>query len=168
MPMQSPSKLSPSKPLPTPADHQAKLEEYLRVLKLPMFLHHYQTYAQDAARSGLSFERFLLALCEAETADREAKRAKQAISRAKFPFVKELSTYDFTLVEDIPKQTVLELAQGDYIARQENLMFLGNPGLGKTHLAIGLALEACRQGRSVRFYKAAALVNDLQLAQHNL
>ena len=82
--------------------------------------------------------------------------------------MKELSIYDFTLVENISKQMVLELAQGDYITRQENLLFLGNPGLGKTHLAIGLALEACRQGRSVRFYKTAALVNDLQLAQRNL
>ncbi len=68
-------------------DHQALLEAYLRALGLPTFLHLYQSYAQDAARSGLSFERFLLALCEAEMADREAKRIESAIRRAKFPFL---------------------------------------------------------------------------------
>jgi hypothetical protein len=65
-------------------DSHALLETYLRALNLPMFLQLYQSYAQDAARSGLSFERFLLALCEAEVADREAKRIDSAIRRAKF------------------------------------------------------------------------------------
>jgi DNA replication protein DnaC len=84
--MQSPSKLSPSKPSLAHIDHQAQLEEYLRALKLPMFLHHYQTYAQDAARSGLSFERYLLALCEAETTERDARKIKRAIAQARLPF----------------------------------------------------------------------------------
>ncbi len=74
-------------------DHQALLEAYLRALNLPMFLQLYQSYAQDAARSGLSFERFLLALCEAEIADREARRIESAIRRAKFPFLKELTDF---------------------------------------------------------------------------
>lgn len=54
------------------------------------------------------------------------------------------------------------------MARAENLILVDNPGLGKTHLAIGLALCACRQSRRVRFYKTAALVNDLQVAQKKL
>ena len=101
--------MQPSKPN---QDHQALLEAYLRALNLPMFLQLYQSYAQDAARSGLSFERFLLALCEAEVGDREAKRIESAIRRAKFPFLKELTDYDFTAVENISKTTFLELAQG--------------------------------------------------------
>src|SRR6266700_1061521 len=149
-------------------DSHALLETYLRALNLPMFLQLYQSYAQDAARSGLSFERFLLALCEAEMADREAKRIETAIKRAKFPFLKELTDYDFTAVENIPKTTFLELAQGGYMSRAENLILVGNPGLGKTHLGIGLALAACRQGKHVRFYKAASLINDLQVAQKKL
>jgi DNA replication protein DnaC len=71
-------------------------------------------------------------------------------------------------VENIPKTRILELAQGGYMARAENILLLGNPGLGKTHLALGLALAACRQTKRVRFYKAAALINDLQLAQRKL
>ncbi|WP_149403433.1 IS21-like element helper ATPase IstB, partial [Dictyobacter arantiisoli] len=135
---------------------------------LPSFLQLYQSYAQDAARNGLSPERFLLALCEAEVAEREAKRIGTAIRRAKFPFLKEITDYDFSELENISKTTFLELAQGGYMSRAENLILVGNPGLGKTHLAIGLALAACRQGKRVRFYKTAALINDLQVAQKKL
>lgn len=149
-------------------DHQALLEAHLRALNLPAFLQSYQAYARDAARNGLSPEQFLLGLCEAEMADRDAKRIEAAIRRARFPFMKEIAEYDFTAVENIPKTTILELAQGGYMGRAENLILVGNPGLGKTHLGIGLALAACRQGKHVRFYKAAALMNDLQMAQKKL
>lgn len=149
-------------------DHQALLEAHLRALNLPAFLQSYQAYARDAARNGLSPEQFLLGLCEAEMADRDAKRIETAIRRAKFPFIKEIAEYDFTAVENIPKTTILELALGGYMGRAENLILVGNPGLGKTHLGIGLALAACRQGKHVRFYKAAALMNDLQMAQKKL
>ena len=84
-------------------DYQALLEAYLHELNLPMFLQLYQSYAQDAARSGLSFERFLLALCEAEVGDREAKRIESAIRRAKFPFLKELTDYDGTRGREYPQ-----------------------------------------------------------------
>jgi DNA replication protein DnaC len=166
--MQSPSKLTPSKPSPLQVDHQAQLEEYLRALKLPMFLHHYQTYAQDAARSGLSFERYLLALCEAEKTERDARRIKRAIAQARLPFVKEIENYDFSAIENLPKARILELAEGHYLDVAENLLLLGNPGLGKTHLAIGLALAACRQGRAVRFYRAAKLVDELAVMRKDL
>lgn len=149
-------------------DHQALLEAHLRALNLPAFLQSYQAYARDAARTGLSPEQFLLGLCEAEMADWDAKRIEPAIRRARFPFIKEIAEYDFTAVENIPKTTLLELALGGYMGRAENLILVGNPGLGKTHLGIGLALAACRQGKHVRFYKAAALMNDLQMAQKKL
>src|SRR5260370_28063281 len=123
--MQSPSKQPSSKPQLAHTDHQARLEEYLRALKLPIFLHHYQSYAQDAARAGLSSERFLLALCEAEMAEREARRIERAIVSAKLPFVKEIATYDFSAVENIPQARILELAEGDYLTPEENLLLLG-------------------------------------------
>ena len=62
----------------------------------------------------------------------------------------------------------MELAQGGYISQAQPILMIGNPGLGKTHVAIGLALAACRQGRHVRFYNVATLVNDLIVAQHEL
>ncbi len=148
--------------------HQALLEHYLRLLRLPTFAQNYQSYAQDATRTNLSYERYLLALCQAEVEQREANRIEKAIAHAKFPVLKDLSTFDFTAVQNIPKQKVLELVQGGYIAQAENIILIGNPGLGKTHIATGLALAACRQGKRVRFFGVASLVNDMLSANHEL
>src|SRR5436305_9805678 len=149
-------------------DLKKVLEEYLRALKLPTFIKNYQAFAQDAARSGQSYERFLFGLAKEEFIQQEADRVVRAIARARFPVLKELSSFDFSVVGGITKQRVAELAQGDYLAKKESIILIGNPGLGKTHIATGLALAACKQGKKVRFFSAAALVNDLLAAQHNL
>src|SRR5256714_1819271 len=145
-------------------DLKALLEDYLKALKLPTFVKHYQAFAQDAARSGQSFERFLFGLAKAEVVQKEANRVERAIGEAKFPVVKDLASFDFSVVGGISKQRVVELSQGDYLAKKESIILIGNPGLGKTHLATGLALAACQQGKKVRFFGAAGLL----AAQHNL
>jgi DNA replication protein DnaC len=153
---------------PAHPEHQALLESFLRQLRLPTFLHNYQAYAQDAARTNLPYERFLLALSEAEVAQRDANRIERAIVNAHFPVLKDLASFDFTAIEGLSKTRVLELAQGGYITQAESIILVGNPGLGKTHIATGLALAACRQGKRVRFYGVAGLVNDLLAAQKDL
>lgn len=144
------------------------LESYLRQLRLPTFAHNYAAFAADAARTGLSCERYLLALCQAELAQRDANRVERCIAQARFPVFKELSQFDWSCVQGVSKTRVFELAQGGYLAHAEPILMIGNPGLGKTHVAIGLALAACRQGRRVRFYHVATLVNELLAAQHEL
>jgi DNA replication protein DnaC len=148
--------------------HQTVLENHLKQLHLHTFLQNYQTFAADAARINLPYERYLLALCDAEVAQRETQRIQRVITAAKFPVMKELATFDFDAVPKLPKQRVLELAEGNYIEQSETVILIGNPGLGKTHIAIGLSLAACRQGRKVRFYGTANLVNDLLVAQRDL
>jgi len=148
--------------------HQAQLENYLRQFHLPTFVQNYQTFAQDAARTGLSCERYLLALCVAEAEQRDVNRMERCIAAAKFPLVKDHTSFDFSAVENVPKTKVLELAQGGYMAKAETVILIGNPGLGKTHIATGLALAACKQGKRVRFYGVANLVNDLLSAQKDL
>jgi DNA replication protein DnaC len=145
--------------------HQSLLETYLRQLRLPTFVQNSAAVAGDAVHGELSHERYLLALCEAELANREAKRVERAIAQAKFPVLKELSSFDFSVVAGLSKTKVLELAQGGYLARAESMVLVGNPGLGKSHVATGLAGAACRQGKRVRFYNAAGLLNDLLAAQ---
>lgn len=141
------------------------LDTYLKQLRLPMFLQQYRKVAEDAAQANLSYDRFLLALAEQEVAQRERNRQLHLIGAARFPVLKELADFDFTRLPSLSKQQVLELAGGRYIQQVEPLVMVGNPGLGKTHLATGLALAACRQGYRVRFYTAAGLVNDLIAAQ---
>jgi len=141
------------------------LETYLKELRLPTFLRNYAKFADDAARESLGYDRFLLALAEQEVRQREENRRHRRIREARFPVHKELADFDFSCVSSLSKQRVLDLARGTYIEQAEPIILVGNPGLGKTHVATGLALAACRQGHRVRFYTAAGLVNELILAQ---
>jgi DNA replication protein DnaC len=141
------------------------LETYLRKLRLPTFLRNYAKFAEDAAQKSLGYDRFLLALAEQEVVQRQDNQRQRRIRDARFPVHKELADFDFSCVTGLSKQRVLELARGAYIDKAEPIILVGNPGLGKTHVATGLALAACRQGHRVRFYTAAGLVNELILAQ---
>jgi DNA replication protein DnaC len=141
------------------------LDTYLKQLRLPTFLQNYRKFAEDAARDNLGYDRFLLALAEQEIAQREQNRRVRRIKAARFPVLKELADFDFSAIPGLNKQQVLDLARGEYIQKADSLLMVGNPGLGKTHVAIGLGLAACRQGHRVRFYNAAGLVNELTLAQ---
>jgi DNA replication protein DnaC len=141
------------------------LDTYLKELRLPTFQQNYHKFAEEAARANHSYDRFLLALAEQEVAQRERNRITRRIKAARFPVLKELADFDFSCISSPNKQRVLELARGSYIQKAEPIILVGNPGLGKTHVATGVAMAACRQGHKVRFYNAAALVNELILAQ---
>ena len=141
------------------------LDTYLKTLRLPTFLQNYRKFAEEAAQADHSYDRFLLALAEQEVAQRERNRIVRRVKQARFPVMKELADFDFSCISSPNKQRVLELARGSYIQKAEPILMVGNPGLGKTHVATGMALAACRQGYRVRFYNAAGLVNELILAQ---
>ena len=141
------------------------LDTYLKALRLPMFLQNYRKFAADAAQADHSYDRFLLALAEQEVAQRERSRIARRIKAARFPVLKELAGFDFSCISSPNKQRVLELARGTYIQKADPILMVGNPGLGKTHIATGIALAVCRQGHRVRFYNAAGLVSELILAQ---
>ncbi len=121
------------------------LESYLKELRLSRFVQSYQSLAQEAARTNLSYERYLLALVQEEVAHREAQRIERAIGEARFPVLKDLAEFDWSCVPSVPKPRILELALGAYIERREPVILVGNPGLGKSHVASGLALAACAQ-----------------------
>ena len=141
------------------------LESYLKKLYLATFIRHHEAYAAEAAQSNQSYTRFLLALAEQEVLEREARRRQRRLKEAKLPVVKDLATFDFSVIPELNPQQIRQLVTGDYIDKAEPVIFIGNPGLGKTHIATALAVEATRQMRRVRFYNAAALVNELLQAQ---
>lgn len=141
------------------------LETYLRQLRLPTFIKNYQVFAADAARNNLDHTRYLQALVEQEIHNRDQNRIERRIKAARFPVLKELADFDFSVLPNLNKALILDMARGEYINNRSTLIFIGNPGLGKTHLAISLAMAACRQGHKVRFWTAANLVNELISAQ---
>ena len=141
------------------------LESHLKTLRLATFREQYRQVAEDAAGNNLGYDQYLLALAQQEVAQRHLNRQRQRIKAARFPVLKELADFDFSAIPQLNKQRVLNLARGEYISKAEPIILVGNPGLGKSHIATGLALAACRQCHRVRFYNAAALVNELSLAQ---
>lgn len=145
---------------------KAPLEQHLKTLHLVAFLDQYADLAHDAQQAGWSYEQFLLELAEHEITRRTLLRQQRLIRQARFPLRKELADFDFTAIPDLNRSRLLHLTDTSaYVLAAEPILFVGNPGLGKSHLAISLGLAACRQGHPTRFYNAAALVNELTLAQ---
>lgn len=149
----------------TEAADKVVLRGYLKKLHLSAFIRYHEAYAAEAAQGNQSYTRFLLALAEQELLEREARRRQRRLKEAKIPVVKDLSSFDFSQIPELNQQKIRQLLPGGYIDRAEPVILIGNPGLGKTHIATALAVEATRQMRRVRFYNAAALVNELLKAQ---
>ena len=140
---------------------QVLLKHYLKKLKLPTMLREYEAVAATCAKENGDYVTFLLRLIEREALDREKRSAERRVKNARFPLVKTLDTFDFSAQTSIPQKRVRELMAGEYVDRRENVLFVGNSGTGKTHLASALGFAGCMQGRKVRFFTAKALVTQL-------
>ena len=141
------------------------LRSNFKQLRLPTMAAEFEKLAREAAGANESYEQYVLRLTELEVAARGANAVQARIRQADFPVHKDLDTFDFTAVPSLNKPKVLELLRGEWLGQRANACFLGSPGTGKTHLAIALGLAACRLGKRVRFYTAAALVTRLEEAQ---
>lgn len=141
------------------------LKAYLKKLRLPTMAADVEKLAAEAARTNLPYERYLLTLVEQEVLQREQNTLRLRLKKAAFPVLKTLETFDFTAIPSISKPEVLRLAQSEWVRQSQNVLVAGNPGTGKTHVAIALGIAACRQGFRVRFFTAAGLVTALAEAQ---
>ena len=141
------------------------LKVNLKQLRLPAMSAEYAKLARDAATANEGYPEYLLRLTELEVAARSANALRARIKQAGFPVLKDFDTYDFSALAHLSKPKILELARGEWIDQHTNCCLVGNPGTGKTHLAVALGLAACRQGRRVRFFTAASLVTQLEEAQ---
>lgn len=141
------------------------LKSNLKQLRLPAMSAEFEKLAREAAAAGESHQQYLLRLTELEVAARASNALQARIKQAGFPVHKDFDTFDFTAAPWLNKPKLLELARGEWVDQCSNVCLLGSVGTGKTHIAIALGLAACRQGRRVRFFTAAALVNRLEEAQ---
>lgn len=145
---------------------QSTIRDYARQLRLPTLGSQFVKLAEEAARQKLGHVAYLEALLSAELEERERHAVARRITEAKFPKVKTLEEFHFEEAPIIPAARIRKLAEGGYLSRSEPVIFLGDTGTGKTHLATGLAVEACRQRKRVRFTTAAELVNELTEAKN--
>ncbi len=142
------------------------LSDGLRHLKLQRLSDQIDSYLQDAAKHQWGYDEFLRQLIEAELASKQDKRTEMGTRMARFPFVKTLETFDFAYQPSLDAKRIKELACCRWVANGENILLLGPPGVGKTHLAVALGIEAIRRGYRTLFIGAQALIASLARAHH--
>lgn len=141
-------------------DHQA-LEGMLTRLHLTSIRDQLDSLIDEAARRELTLREAVGFLCEREISRRNERRIEMATRIAHFPTLRDLDSFDFAAQPSIDRMQIRELATGRWIAHGDALLLLGPPGVGKTHLAIALGRAAIREGYSVLFIAAPALVASL-------
>lgn len=146
----------------------AIIRQHCKTLRVPTIGAQFSTLAEQAVREKKTHLGYLEALLSAESEERERNTISRRIKEAHLPRVKTLEEFDYNQSPMISAAKMQELAAGGYVERAEPVLFIGECGTGKTHLLTGLCVAACRQQRRVRFTTAAALVNELVEAKHQL
>jgi DNA replication protein DnaC len=145
----------------------ASVRQLCKAVRVPAMSANFVSLAEQALKENQSHVRYLEALLSVENEERDRHAIANRIRDAQLPRMKTLEEFDFAQAPQIPAAKIRELAEGGYIDRSEPVVLIGECGTGKTHLATGLCLAACRQKRRVRFATAAALVNELVEAKQN-
>src|SRR5689334_3137342 len=144
---------------------RARVGERLSRLRLGAVAERLDAILSHAARAEPTYLDFLDHLLTEETEAKQKKRVAMGIQIAHFPSVKTLDDFDFKFQPSVDQKLVRELATGRFIAGAENVLLFGPPGVGKTHLAIGLGRAAVEAGHSVLFVTATTLLTTLARAQ---
>lgn len=145
----------------------AAIRQHCKHLRLPTVAVQFDKLANEAIKERQTHLSYLASLLGAEVEDREQRVVERRLHEARLPRMKTLAEFDFSKASHISAAQIQSLAEGGYIARTEPILFIGECGTGKTHLASGLCVAACQQKRRVRFTTAAGLVNELIEAQHH-
>ena len=143
------------------AGMKALLIENLKSLKLSAMIANLAGHLRQAKQDKLEYEEFLLNLTEAEVQVRKENGCKRRLREAKFPLIKPLETFDFGAAPQLDARLIKELSGCEYVDKSRNIIFLGKSGTGKSHLATGLGMEACKQGIRTRFVTGCGLANEL-------
>lgn len=142
-----------------------ELVPLLKKLRLSGILQTLELRTKQAVDDELSFGEFLFRVLSDEVERRETKQLEQRLRRASFEHGKTLEDFDFHFNPTIPKAKVIDLATGAFIGRRENVLLIGQAGVGKSHLAQALGHRACRLGYPVVYVGAAELFKQLRIAR---
>jgi DNA replication protein DnaC len=164
MPTTSTTSSTPGRPCRPGRDTTSELSYLTRALKAPTLRQAVPRLAERARAESWTHEEFLAACLQREVAARESHGGEGRIRAARFPARKALEEFDFDHARGLKRDVIAHLGTLDFIAGKENVVFLGPPGTGKTHLATGLAIRACQGGHRVQFATAAQWVDRLAAA----
>ena len=137
-----------------------------RALKAPSLRDAVPRLAERARTESWTHEEYLVACLQREVSARDSHGGEGRIRAARFPARKSLEEFDFDHARSLKRDTIAHLGTLDFVTARENVVFLGPPGTGKTHLATGLAMRACQAGHRVQFATASEWVARLADAHH--
>lgn len=139
-----------------------QLSQAFEVLGLAHMAAVYDHHAEEASRDSISYLEFLDKLLWAEIVAKRERATKTNLRLAKLPYVKDLGSFDFEFQPSANQRKINELKLLGFVERAENVIFLGPPGVGKTHLAVGLAVEAIKHGHTAYFLSAHELIATIK------
>ncbi len=141
------------------------IEMYAKLLRVPTFKYYEEVVSRLDKDAG--YGTFLVELMKQEYDMRQESARQRNIKAAGFPYLKTFDELDLSRFEHVDPAYLKELATCDFVRQRKNIVMIGNPGTGKTHLSIALGIKACNLGVKVRFFTAANLANSLIEAQDN-
>lgn len=149
-------------------DLRATLTGHLKELHLPTVRECFEAAALQARQEALSYERYLLELCEREMEVRREKRIERLLRESKLPLEKSLGAFNLKRLPQKVLQQANVLLEGHFLGKRENVLAFGNPGSGKTHLLCAIGQELIRKGHRVLFMSCGLLVQELLIAKRDL
>jgi DNA replication protein DnaC len=138
-----------------------RLKSHLKELSLKQTLNIFEEEAEKAAKTKMTYIGYLAKLLEEEILSKTDRSINRKIQIAKFPRMTTLEDFDFNFQPSINEKEVRELANLAFITKKENIIFMGPPGVGKTHLAVALGIKACIAKYRVAFFSAKELMDYL-------
>ena len=145
----------------------ANIESYCKLLSLSSIASNYEQMAIDASKAKISYQEYLYKLLQQQIIDRVDRSINAKIKKAGFPYIATLQMFDFSFQPTIDEKLLRELATLNFLSDAKNILLVGAPGVGKTHLAVALGLEATKQRRRVKFITAEELTNELIAAKQS-
>ena len=142
-----------------------KIDGYLKTLSLHKVREIYSSEAESAARTNLSYQDYLLRLIEQQVLSKIDGSINRKMQIASFPQIKRLEEFDFSYQPKLNEKLIRELAGLEFLRSAKNIIFVGAPGVGKTHLAISIGIKAVNAMKRVLFYTAEKLTEELASAE---
>ena len=137
------------------------IKEYCKILSLPVVAQCYETEAENAAKTNSSYQEYLYKVLQNQIVVRIDNSVNAKIKKAKFPFIKTIEEFDFTFQPSIDAKLIRELADLAFLKHAKNIIFVGPPGVGKTHLAVAIGVNVAKARKRVLFFTAEDLINQL-------